>query len=79
MNMTRKEILQAAIRNEYEKFDCVNISAMQKKLQRDYPRQIFHKQEIENVLMEDSFFEDRHGEWKAGRLLHSKEVTGGKR
>ena len=70
--MTRDEILQAAIRNEYDKLDCVNISAMQKKLRRDWPRQLFQKQEIENALMEDGFFEDRRGEWKTGRELKMK-------
>ena len=62
--MTRNEMLMAAILNEYQKFDCVNVKAMIKKLHRDFPRILFTTKDVENALMEDGFYEDRRGEWK---------------
>ena len=62
--MTRNEMLMAAIRNEWDKFGCVNVRAMVKKLRRDFPRILFTTKDVENALMEDGFYEDRRGEWK---------------
>jgi len=63
--MTRNEMLMAAIRNEWDKFGCVNVRAMLKKLRRDFPRILFTTKDVENILTEDGFYEDRRGEWKA--------------
>ena len=62
--MTRNEMLMAAIRNEWDKFGCVNVRAMVKKLRRDFPRILFTTKDVENILTEDGFYEDRRGEWK---------------
>lgn len=62
--MTRSEMLHAAIRNEWDKFSCVNVRAMLAKLRRDFPRVLFTVAEVENVLMEDGFYMDRRNEWK---------------
>ena len=62
--MTRNEMLMAAILNEYQKFGCVNVRAMLKKLRRDFPRILFTTKDVENILIEDGFYEDRRGEWK---------------
>ena len=62
--MTHHEMLMAAIRNEWDKFGCVNVRAMVKKLRRDFPRVFFTTKDVENILTEDGFYEDRRGEWK---------------
>jgi hypothetical protein len=60
-------MLQAAIRNEYDKFDCVNVRGLLAKLRRDFPRILFTPKDVENMLMEDGFYMDRRNEWKIRR------------
>jgi len=69
---TRHEILRAAILHEWDKFSCVNVKALLAKLRRDWPRILFTKGDVENVLMEDGFFMDRKDEWKVGKDLTRK-------
>jgi hypothetical protein len=56
-------MLQAAIRNEYDKFDCVNVQAMRKKLWRDFPWAHFTPEEVNDALAREGFRKGQKGIW----------------